>query len=137
MPRVEGWQVKVSDFGIARLTAKTGNPNFSKGYTGSPAYMAPERFYGKFSVASDIYAVGILLYELIVGDRPFSGFPKALQAAHLNVRLTLPPEFPPYLPPLSNGLWRNYPKDDFPMPQPWPVIWPRFKNKYWNRIPQG
>ncbi|MBE9195920.1 serine/threonine protein kinase [Synechocystis sp. LEGE 06083] len=97
IPRGEGWQVKVSDFGIARLTAKTGNPNFGKGYTGSPAYMAPERFYGKFSVASDIYAVGILLYELIVGDRPFSGFPKALQTAHLNTRLTLPPEFPPLL----------------------------------------
>jgi serine/threonine-protein kinase len=94
VPRQQGWQVKVSDFGIARLTATTGNPNFGKGYTGSPAYMAPERFYGKFSVASDIYAVGIMLYELIVGDRPFSGFPKALQSAHLNRRLELPPAFP-------------------------------------------
>ena len=70
-----GWEAKISDFGIAQLTAVTGNPNFGKGYTGSPAYMAPERFYGKFSIASDLYAVGILLYELMVGDRPFSGLP--------------------------------------------------------------
>ncbi len=97
IPRHQGWQVKVSDFGIARLTENTGNPNFGKGYTGSPAYMAPERFYGKFSVASDIYAVGIMLYELMVGDRPFSGFPKALQSAHLNLRLELPSDFPPAL----------------------------------------
>ncbi|QHV00429.1 serine/threonine protein kinase [Synechocystis sp. CACIAM 05] len=114
IPRAEGWQVKVSDFGIARLTAKTGNPNFSKGYTGSPAYMAPERFYGKFSVASDIYAVGILLYELIVGDRPFSGFPKALQAAHLNARLTLPPEFPPLLAPIVQRALEKLPQRRFP-----------------------
>ncbi|MFM7383316.1 MAG: serine/threonine-protein kinase, partial [Microcystaceae cyanobacterium] len=49
----QGWHVKVSDFGIARLAEITGNRNYGKGYTGSPAYMAPERFYGKFSPASD------------------------------------------------------------------------------------
>nr|WP_228014965.1 serine/threonine-protein kinase [Synechocystis salina] len=114
IPGGEGWQVKVSDFGIARLTAKTGNPNFGKGYTGSPAYMAPERFYGKFSIASDIYAVGILLYELIVGDRPFSGFPKALQAAHLNTRLTLPPEFPPLLCSIVQQALEKLPQRRFP-----------------------
>jgi serine/threonine protein kinase len=89
-----GWEAKISDFGIAQLTAVTGNPNFGKGYTGSPAYMAPERFYGKFSIASDLYAVGILLYELIVGDRPFSGLPGQIQAAHFNQRLILPENFP-------------------------------------------
>jgi len=114
IPRMTGWQVKVSDFGIARLMENTGNPNFGKGYTGSPAYMAPERFYGKFSVASDIYAVGILLYELIVGDRPFSGFPKALQSAHLNVQLTLPPDFPKFLGPIVQKALKKLPQHRFP-----------------------
>lgn len=95
-----GWDAKISDFGIAQLTAVTGNPNFGKGYTGSPAYMAPERFYGKFSVASDLYAVGILLYELIVGDRPFSGLPGQIQAAHFNQRLIIPENFPALVRPI-------------------------------------
>ena len=95
-----GWEAKISDFGIAQLTAVTGNPNFGKGYTGSPAYMAPERFYGKFSIASDLYAVGILLYELMVGDRPFSGLPGQIQAAHFNQRLIIPEKFPALLRPI-------------------------------------
>jgi serine/threonine-protein kinase len=95
-----GWEAKISDFGIAQLTAVTGNPNFGKGYTGSPAYMAPERFYGKFSIASDLYAVGILLYELMVGDRPFSGLPGQIQAAHFNQRLIIPENFPALVRPI-------------------------------------
>ncbi|AIE74158.1 MULTISPECIES: serine/threonine-protein kinase [unclassified Synechocystis] len=114
IPRTDGWQVKVSDFGIAQLTENTGNPNFGKGYTGSPAYMAPERFYGKFSIASDIYSVGILLYELIVGDRPFSGFPKALQVAHLNARLTLSADFPPLIAPIVQRALEKLPQRRFP-----------------------
>ncbi|MGA1621463.1 MAG: serine/threonine-protein kinase [Synechocystis sp.] len=110
VPRQQGWQVKVSDFGIARLTEATGNPNFGKGYTGSPAYMAPERFYGKFSVASDIYAAGIMLYELIVGHRPFSGFPKAIQAAHLNQRVELPADFPDIVAPIVSKALEKLPQ---------------------------
>lgn len=113
IPQAEGWQVKVSDFGIARLTEATGNPNFCKGYTGSPAYMAPERFYGKFSVASDLYAVGILLYELLTGERPFSGLPGQLQTAHLNQRLTVPPRVPPALAPIVSRALEKLPQKRF------------------------
>ncbi|MBJ7899502.1 MAG: protein kinase [Cyanobacteria bacterium RI_101] len=113
IPQTDGWQVKVSDFGIARLTEVTGNPNFCKGYTGSPAYMAPERFYGKFSVASDLYAVGILLYELLTGERPFSGLPGELQTAHLNRRLILPPTVPPALAPIVTKALEKLPQKRF------------------------
>lgn len=82
------WTAKISDFGIAKavqdLTAS------SSGQTGSPAYMAPERFYNQYSKASDIYAVGILLFELLTGDRPFSGTPAALMDAHLNNPVPIP-----------------------------------------------
>ncbi|MGP1375333.1 MAG: serine/threonine-protein kinase [Almyronema sp.] len=85
------WQALISDFGIARL-----NQELVVGWsnTGSPAYMAPERFYNQYSKASDLYSVGIILYELLVGCRPFSGTPVELMKAHLNQ----PPHIPTDLP---------------------------------------
>jgi serine/threonine protein kinase len=90
-----GWQVKISDFGIARLSLEGSEADM--GHTGSPAYMAPERFYNQHPVASDLYAVGILLYELLLGQRPFSGTPMDLMVAHLNQLPPLPESLPPPL----------------------------------------
>jgi len=81
-----GWQAKISDFGIAKLAIE----NDKSDRTGSPGYMAPERFYGQFSKASDLYAVGIILYELLIGERPFSGNPAELMYGHLNHRVKVP-----------------------------------------------
>jgi serine/threonine protein kinase len=88
----EGWVARISDFGVARLSQELSS-HFS-GNTGSPAYMAPERFYGQYSVASDIYAVGVLLFELLVGYRPFAGTPGELMSAHLNAPVVVPSEIP-------------------------------------------
>lgn len=85
-----GWQAKVSDFGVARLIEDVKG----SGQTGSPAYMAPERFYGQTMPASDLYAVGILMYEMIVGDRPFHGTPAELMTAHLSRPYFLPEGLP-------------------------------------------
>jgi len=86
-----GWKGRVSDFGIARLSQEIGaEPHSGTGNTGSPAYMAPERFYGQYSKTSDLYSVGVLLYELLSGDRPFSGTPGELMSAHLNKPLQFP-----------------------------------------------
>lgn len=86
-----GWLAKISDFGIARLSQEISAESNN---TGSPGYMAPERFYGQFSAGSDIYAVGIILYELLVGKRPFSGIPTELMNAHLNQRVIFPEGLP-------------------------------------------
>jgi serine/threonine-protein kinase len=64
------------------------------GNTGSPAYMAPERFYGQYSLTSDLYSVGILLFELLAGYRPFSGTPTELMSAHLNRPVQIPDTVP-------------------------------------------
>lgn len=88
----DGWKARISDFGIARLSQELTNEVFSN--TGSPAYMAPERFYGQYSAASDLYAVGILLFELLVGYRPFSGPPADLMSAHLNQPVKFPDSLP-------------------------------------------
>jgi serine/threonine protein kinase len=89
-----GWTACISDFGIARLKLEAGGKGTAGGDTGSPAYMAPERFYAQFSPASDLYAVGIILYELVVGERPFSGMPGQLMSAHLNQPLKIPKSVP-------------------------------------------
>lgn len=86
-----GWLARISDFGIARLVREV---IAQEGDTGSPAYMAPERFYGQYSAASDLYSVGVLLFELLAGRRPFSGTPAELMSAHLNAPLKQPDAIP-------------------------------------------
>ena len=82
----------ISDFGIAKLYRD--NLKMNMGNTGSPAYMSPEQFYGQYSYSCDLYAVGIILYESIVGERPFSGMPKQLISAHINQPVTIPNNVP-------------------------------------------
>jgi serine/threonine protein kinase len=87
-----GWTARISDFGIAHLNQEAEGQGL--GNTGSPAYMAPERFYGQYPLNSDLYAVGIILFELLVGKRPFSGTPGELMSAHLNRPVSIPDEIP-------------------------------------------
>lgn len=87
-----GWKAKISDFGVARLSRESSDSEM--GHTGSPAYMAPERFYNQHPASSDLYAVGIVLYELLTGTRPFSGTPLELMGAHLNQRPQMPDSLP-------------------------------------------
>lgn len=91
-PTPNGWIARISDFGIAHVIQEEGS-----GDSGSPAYMAPERFYGQYHLSSDLYAVGIILFELLVGDRPFTGTPIELRNAHLNQQPHIPAVIPPAL----------------------------------------
>lgn len=89
------WHPKLSDFGIARrLPTENHVSSPSQPPGGSPAYMAPERFYGMFSAQSDLYAMGVVLYELLVGDRPFHGLFNELMWAHMNHRVEVPTLLP-------------------------------------------
>jgi len=66
-------QVRIADFGIAALAAQD-DP--SGPVPGTPAYMAPELFEGgRPSVRSDLYALGMVLYEAVTGKEPFEGKP--------------------------------------------------------------
>ncbi|MCI0714307.1 MAG: protein kinase [Chloroflexi bacterium] len=64
--------VYVSDFGLAKfLSDETDN---EEGIAGSPAYMSPEQIRGEdLTPRSDIYAVGIIIYEMLTGSHPFAG----------------------------------------------------------------
>jgi serine/threonine-protein kinase len=87
-----GWIARISDFGVARLSQEIYSDYLDS--TGSPAYMAPERFYGQYYPTSDLYAVGVLLFEMAVGHRPFSGLPGELMLAHLNQPVKIPDTVP-------------------------------------------
>lgn len=72
---MDGWQIKLSDFGIARHIQQSASMEVTRAGTmlGTPMYMAPEQCKGQseISPATDIYAVGILLFEMLTGDVPF------------------------------------------------------------------
>jgi hypothetical protein len=72
--RRAGWDVvKVVDFGIARLVTAPRDGD-DRSICGTPEYMAPEIITGAPpTFASDLYAVGIVLHELLVGETPFAG----------------------------------------------------------------
>jgi serine/threonine protein kinase len=50
--------------------------------TGSPAYAAPERMVDRFAFNSDLYSLGVVLFELAAGELPFSGGPREVARAH-------------------------------------------------------
>ena len=67
--------VKVADFGIARPVSDTsGTVTLAGTVIGTPQYLSPEQARGEaVDARSDIYSVGCMLYELLVGEPPFTG----------------------------------------------------------------
>ncbi len=81
-----GDEVKLMDFGIARLMDAGGAGLTRTGVVmGTPAYMAPEQIEGgEITEQTDIYAFGIVLYEMLTGSVPFAAStPRAVLAKHL------------------------------------------------------
>ncbi len=84
----------LSDFGIARLVGETGL-TASGAMIGTPAYMSPEQGRGERGDArSDIYALGIVFYEMLTGKPPYDAdTPYAIILKHINDPLTPPHTF--------------------------------------------
>jgi len=69
----ESGQAKIMDFGLARLLAQEGPGRFGS-RSGSPAYVSPEQIRGRPADGrSDLYALGVLMYEMLTGRVPFKG----------------------------------------------------------------
>lgn len=74
--REKGERLKILDFGLAKLVVESGDLSVTRSgeVLGTPAYMAPEQATGESTDArTDVYAVGLLLFEMVVGRRPFRG----------------------------------------------------------------
>jgi serine/threonine-protein kinase len=88
-------QVKVADFGVARLLG--GNDNLAATVVGTPSYMAPEQARGRrITPATDVYSIGVVLYEMLAGRPPFTGA-SAVDLALCHLQDPLPP-LPPGIP---------------------------------------
>jgi tetratricopeptide (TPR) repeat protein len=97
-------RVKLTDFGIARII---GDPRMTtEGQTvGTPYYMSPEQISGaEVTSASDIFSVGVLVYELLSGRKPFAG---SNVAEITKAVLQTEPAYPPPLPPQTVNALRK------------------------------
>src|SRR6266704_3341164 len=79
-------EVLLSDFGIATITHSTSSlSTTAEGTSGTLAYMAPEQIEGHPRPASDQYALGVVVYEWLCGERPFEGSVSELIAQQLSM----------------------------------------------------
>ena len=90
-------EVWLSDFGLALVAHSARSQSFEQ-TAGTLAYMAPEQLQGHPTPASDQYALGVLVYEWLAGERPFSG---PLAELALKQTLALPPALSEKVPTLS------------------------------------
>ncbi|HET8907939.1 MAG TPA: serine/threonine-protein kinase [Ktedonobacterales bacterium] len=74
------WHALLADFGIARGTDASSHRTQ---VSGTLAYMAPEQFSGKFSPASDQYALAVMTYQLLTSHTPFEGDLASLTKGHM------------------------------------------------------
>ena len=75
-------RVFVTDFGLACARPPGTAGSTITGVAGTLAYMAPEMFEGVVSARSDVYALGIMAYELLTGELPFTGNADELRSRH-------------------------------------------------------
>ncbi len=108
-PGVAESRLVVTDFGLAR-PADSGGPEINSftgnnAFVGTPLYMAPEQVEGgEITPSTDVYALGVVLYEMVTGTWPFVG-KNALETA--NMRLRNRPNAPKQLVPSLDDRWND------------------------------
>lgn len=119
-----GLRAVVTDFGLARAQREGENlataPRETTSFGGTPAYVAPEVVAGKeTSAATDIYSLGVVIYEMLTGQVPFCGDTPETTA---RLRLEQEPPTPRQLRPELDSTWeavilrclRRHPIERFP-----------------------
>jgi serine/threonine-protein kinase len=110
-------QVKITDFGIAKIESSTLTQVGA--VIGTPSYMSPEQFKGEpVDGRSDLFAVGIVLYQMLTGVRPFTGPASTVMHQIIHEMPPRPSERQPQLSPafdavLAKAMAKNAP-DRYP-----------------------
>ena len=87
-------RVKITDFGVARVESTSLTQVGD--VLGTPQYMSPEQCRGETAtVASDLYQVGVIVYEIVTGERPFDGKPAEILRRVLNDKPAAPSSLNP------------------------------------------
>ncbi|EGC29345.1 hypothetical protein DICPUDRAFT_159087 [Dictyostelium purpureum] len=114
--------LKIGDFGFAKFINQT---QLSDTYCGSPLYMAPEILFRKnYTVKADLWSVGVILYEMVVGEPAFNcqAFPELLDRL-TNRRVNIPTHVTPDCQDLINRLLQIDPAQR--------ISWDHFFNHPW------
>ena len=94
-------QPMLSDFGIAKIleSEETATLTGTGVGVGTPEYMAPEQWIGQAGTQADLYSLGVVLYELVTGRKPYTAdTPAAILLKQANDPLPRPRQFAPALP---------------------------------------
>jgi eukaryotic-like serine/threonine-protein kinase len=98
--------VKVLDFGIAKqITSTSDAPTLTQAglIVGTPFYMSPEQALGRpVDARSDLFSLGVVLYEAVAGKRPFEG--ESVTETMMNIIMQEPPELPAIAPKVPAAL---------------------------------
>jgi tRNA A-37 threonylcarbamoyl transferase component Bud32 len=82
-------RVKLADFGVARI--ESSSLTQAGTMIGTPSYMSPEQFMGQtIDARTDIYSAGVLLYQLLTGEKPFEGSVTSVMHKVLNTEPPMP-----------------------------------------------
>jgi serine/threonine-protein kinase len=97
---------KVGDFGIARM--ESSNLTQAGSVLGTPAYMSPEQFMGQtVDGRSDLFSAGVILYQFLTGEKPFTGQLTTIMHKVLKEEPTAPSELNVQVPPGFDSLIRK------------------------------
>jgi serine/threonine-protein kinase len=116
-------EVKVADFGLARVLSENLDLTHDGMTLGTPLYMSPEQGEGRsVDARSDLYSLGATIYHLLAGRPPFSG-PSAVAVVMAHIKEPLPPlsstrpDLPVGLCEIVDRLLAKQPTDRFESPQ--------------------
>ena len=112
-------QMSITDFGLARLLEEPGL-TVSGSFLGTPAYMSPEQVEGtRLDSRSDIYSLGVILFEMLTGQRPYES-DTLMRLAMMHLLKPVPqiqsanPAVPPAYQTVINRAMAKKPEDRYP-----------------------